>query len=1246
MKFQVIFTTILLFSAQIFSQEMVSITSKVDKNTIYHQLANKNQSENTPFHYGTYRPKGQIKGAKAVIKGAVFIEVAPEIAKELNVSQLTDNIMVVTNIGYEKKKPMVEYTFNPFRKNPLTDNIEMVTEYTLQFELTTQSLKKSATHIYSNNSKLSTGFWYKVKVDTTGIFKLTYSQIKQFGLTEPQNVRVFSHGGKQLPYMNNVENYDDLVEIPISMHQGNDNVFNEGDYILFYTQGPTTWNYDEILGMFIQHRHNYSNFTYLFLTSDLGAGERLTTVDENGLVSNSSTTSFDSYRFHELEKFNLIRSGRTWYGEMFRSGSSSSFSFDFPNINSGEKVKVYTNVAGRRESSAPYCHFKISENNILAHTIDITGNQGEYLYANEYSGYFEITEPSQNINLTFNFTGGNSSSEGYLNYISLNARENLNFTGSPILFRDAKNTGANNITQFKIQNNGFDIEIWDVSDPVSYKKMAVTNANGFTQFITKTDSLKEFVAFTHDQIFIPIVEGTDVGQVENQNLHGIGAQDMVIVTNPKFLSHAEELAQWHRDQDHFRVYVTIPDKIYNEFSSGCPDVAAIRNFMRMLYEKATVEGDLPKYLLLFGDGSYDNMTQSSANSNLIPTYQSINSLVETASYVSDDFFGLLDFSEGEYLGKMDLGIGRFPVQTEEEAQLMLDKIYHFTAPETSGDWVSKICFIGDDGDSGTHITQPESIANYINNSHPEYNVNKIYLDAYHQISTPSGQRFPDVTNVINEQVTQGALIIDYVGHGNPRILTHEEVLSSSDVRSWTNWNKLSVFVTASCEVGRFDDYERTSLGEWMVLNPNGGGVAAFTTTRVVYSGGNHDLNTNFFEAVFNTDYRLGDVIRVAKANTSGDTNKRNFSLLGDPALKLPVPKNKILKNPLLNDQDSSVLDTLNALEKTTISGYIHDENGNYLTENGVVYITVYDKKDTLNTYGQDNSSIKFTLQDKILFRGKVSVTNGYFQSEFIIPKDINFKYGRGKISLFAMLDSNDAIGYAQDIIIGGNAKSTSVDEIGPEIHLFMNDTTFMNGGTTDQNPILLARLIDEYGINTTGNGFGHNMVVVLDNDQDNVLLLNNYYEGGIDQYNQGTVVYPMKNLIEGIHTLYFKTWDIYNNSSEASLEFYVKNNQEAIIENLYNYPNPFNDETYFVFNHNMASQELTITIDIYDLMGQQVSQLKQTITPDGYQVAPILWQGTNFGGAKIPNGIYIYKVQVSNKEGVQSTKSSKLMIFR
>jgi len=327
MKFQVIFTTILLFSAQIFSQEMVSITSKVDKNTIYHQLANKNQSENTPFHYGTYRPKGQIKGAKAVIKGAVFIEVAPEIAKELNVSQLTDNIMVVTNIGYEKKKPMVEYTFNPFRKNPLTDNIEMVTEYTLQFELTTQSLKKSATHIYSNNSKLSTGFWYKVKVDTTGIFKLTYSQIKQFGLTEPQNVRVFSHGGKQLPYMNNVENYDDLVEIPISMHQGNDNVFNEGDYILFYTQGPTTWNYDEILGMFIQHRHNYSNFTYLFLTSDLGAGERLTTVDENGLVSNSSTTSFDSYRFHELEKFNLIRSGRTWYGEMFRSGSSSSFSF-------------------------------------------------------------------------------------------------------------------------------------------------------------------------------------------------------------------------------------------------------------------------------------------------------------------------------------------------------------------------------------------------------------------------------------------------------------------------------------------------------------------------------------------------------------------------------------------------------------------------------------------------------------------------------------------------------------------------------------------------------------------------------------------------------------------------------------------------------------------------------------------------------------------------------------------------------
>ncbi|MBI9066481.1 MAG: type IX secretion system sortase PorU [Salinivirgaceae bacterium] len=1179
-----------------------------------------------------------------------------------DLSSLSTDIKLNFNASTERKKQYANYWFKPFRINPVTNEYEIVSKYTIAISKTPKAvtpLKAS----YSSNSLLASGNWYKIKINNSGVYKLSYQKIKDIGIGNPENIRIYSYGGKQLPYSNSLDNYDDLNEIPIKMDLGNDGSFNSDDYILFYAEGPLVWEYDKANNMFMNKYHYYSNDIYLFVTSDLGKGLRIAGVDNNNLTPTYSTTSFDSYLCHEIDKYNLIKTGRTWYGEKFRPGENIELNFNFPNLLTEEKIKIRSNVAGHREAGSPLSYFSFIKDNSSIGSINITGVYGNHTYAYEYSKTFEINSSSTNINLNISFKLGNSSTEGYLNYVCLNAREKLALKNGQLLFRDKNSVSENSIAQFTLENSSNPITVWDITNPVYPIEISTTSNSEGVKFKSQSDTLKEFVAFNGSSYLTPTISGSDLGKVENQNLHGIGLYDMIIVTHPKFLTYANELAQIHRDKDGLSVYVATPSVIYNEFSSGTPDISAIRNFMRMLYSRSSNEDDMLKYLLLFGDGSYDNKTASGSNSNYIPTYQSEESLISTTSYVSDDFYGLLDFNEGGATGSLDIGIGRFPVQTAEQAQLMIDKINIYMSPESMGDWKTRICFIGDDADSGRHMLDADEIARDVNTNHPEYNVNKIYLDAYQQISTPAGQRAPDVTTAINEQIEQGAFIIDYVGHGNPRILAHEEILSTNDVKNWNNKNTLPIFVTASCEVGRFDDYEITSFGEWLLLSENGGGIAALTTTRVVYSGQNHDLNTNFFNTVFDPNLRLGDIIRIAKVKTSG-TNKRNFSLLGDPALKLAIPANTINISQINNNYNISqnesesqeidlsplkikfVIDTLNALEKANIKGYITDSDDNIVGENGELYISVFDKAKTLSTYGLDNGVINFELQNSILYKGKASITQGFFDFDFIIPKDINYSFGNGKISLYAAIESYEAIGQTSDIIIGGNNENAGIDYYGPDIELFLNDTLFTNGGTANENPILIAHIKDENGINTTGNGFGHNITLLLDNNQDNIFNLNSFYTGDLNKYNQGKINYPLSNITTGDHTLTLKVWDIYNNSSTAEISFTVHDKNEISINNLRNNPNPVGEQTSFIFEHNQANQTFKVKISVFDIMGNEVTTIEQDFYQAGFQSEPIYWNGTSNNGAKLANGVYIYTAVMELENGQKTTKSSKLMIFR
>ncbi len=1179
---------------------------------------------------------------------------------------------ILTNFATERKKNYINYYIAPIRFNTVTQKFEQLVSYRIEITGESNNQKKAETKIYKSKSALSSGDWFKIKVSTSGVYKLTYGELLEIGITKPEHVRVYGYGGNQLPFMNDDFNHDDMGENAIVMNKGTDGLFNSGDYILFYSHGNYTWSYNETSDMFVHSIHNYSDYIYLFLSDSFGAGLRVEQAASSD-SPNYTTNETDAYACYHVENYNFIESGRFWFSDIIRSGSFKEYDFSFENRVTNEPVKLHTYTAGRKDKNTPSLTLQIKENNTVLATTTTTGSYDQYRYAYDDDTYVNFTPSANSFTLKYNVTGGNTSSESLLGFICLNTRESLSFSNEQYSFRD-KNSIGKEQTQFKINNNGNSITVWDITDPILPKAISINNGGNQTTFTTNTETLKEFIAFNESSYLTPTIAGDDLGAISNQNLHGVGQYDMVIVTHSDFINQANQIAEIRREEG-LSIYITTPELIYNEFSSGTPDASAIRNFIRMMYDRSSTEDGLIKYLLLFGDGSYDNKTNNEANTNLIPTYQSENAVSETASFVTDDFYGLLDIDEGRHIGDLDIGIGRMPVKNTTEAQVIVDKIEHYESEKSKGSWRTNICFIADDEDGGLHMEQADNIAeDIIGQNNPEYNIDKIYLDAYNQESTPSGARYPDVTEVINNSVKKGALIIDYVGHGNPRLLTKEEVLSVSDVQKWKNYDKLAVFVTASCEVGRFDDYKRTSLGEWIVLNSDGGGVATLTTTRVVYASSNDILNQNFFKNALNPNLRLGDVIRIAKNNTGSSTsvNKRNFTLLGDPSLKLAIPENTAfvthindsLVDPIqksvsdMNIGESGIktviaasiqtTDTVTALSTVKIQGYLVDKNDDLLDMNGVLYSTIYDKPRTTTTNGNDESSpLTFNLQNSVLYKGVASVNNGFFDFEFMMPKDIDYQFGAGKISLYGVLeDTIEAIGYSNEIIIGGISEIAEIDNDGPEIELFLNDTTFVNGGIANEEPILLAKLVDESGINTSGIGIGHDITAIIDSNRDNMIILNDFYQGVLNRYNCGEVRYPLDNLSPGAHTITLKAWDIYNNSSEAEIGFTVHENGDITINNMYNTPNPFYDETYFKFEHNQSSDDLTVTIRIYDTMGKLVNMIKQSDSNGSFNITPIHWDGTGNNGHKLEQGVYIYNTEILTVDGKKSSKSSKLMIFR
>lgn len=1119
---------------------------------------------------------------------------------------------------------------------------------------------------FANQSVLRSGTWYKIKVEESNVYKISYEDLINLGFDSPENIRIYGNGGQQLSYSNNAPFLDDLQEIALYQNTGSDSQFASGDYYLFYGEGPVSWSYDEGKEMYIHHIHEYAETNYYYITSSFGPGKRIEQKDNSGLSTQVVVDNYDFRAYHETEKRNLIQSGRRWFGESYGS-NPIDISFDLnANVPSAD-INIYTASAVRSSSNKTVV--------VKANSSQIGTMNFSYVLTSDYEAkYADIEELKTTFNsnsssLTINHELLNSGfgDNAYLDFIVINSRSNLSINSQAFFFRDRVSLSPSTAALFKLSNANSNIAIWNITDHNNVHSVKGALSGSSLEFKDSVSFVNEYVAVNVSHDFgRPVFSDethNDVGWLENnQNLHALNSIEYLIVTHPVFIEQAEELANLHREQEDMRVAVVTTNEVYNEFSSGKPDASAIRNLARMLYERGTSDNPF-KYLLLFGDGSYDNRGRDVNNPNYIPTFQSENSVSPTISYSTDDLFGMLEPGEWSVGGTIDIGVGRLTVKSTEgqlEAQGVVNKIKLYYDPTVMKDWRNKLIFLGDDGESGwdnkVFMVDSDSLTKIVERCEPSMNFTKIYLDAYEQISSSTGAAYPDVEVALDEAFKKGALVFNYMGHGGEGGITQEKVLQKADIEAMTNAPYFPLFMTATCQLSRFDNVtmeesgayvNKTSAGEAALLNPDGGAIALLTTTRLVYQSSNYRLSQHVYNYMFSRDengrrLKLGDIIRIAKNKTTDTSNKFKFSLLGDPALTLAHGEYKVITDSINGNFVENNTDTVSALGNMVISGYIAEEDSTLVSDfNGVVQVTVYDKEYYATTRGNDDiPTFDFTMQDKLLFRGKATVTDGCFKVEFKIPKDISYSLGKGKISYYAQNGILDAKGYHNEFYIGGTAENIEPDTDGPKIDLFMNDSTFEDGGLTNANPILLAHIFDESGINTTGNGIGHDIVGVLDSDYTSNIMLNDYFEGELDDFRRGKIYYPINDLEEGFHEIDVKVWDTYNNSSEEILSFYVKESDDGVvIDKVLNYPNPMRESTSFQYSHNMPGEH-EVQLEIYDLSGRVIYIYRQTNFEYGYVSQPIVWEPNSVQGGNILPGVYPYRLTVKVKPDIGPEKYS------
>ena len=1095
---------------------------------------------------------------------------------------------------------------------------------------------------YASESVLNSGKWVKIQVAEDGIYKLTAADLKKMGFSNLDKVAVYGYGGWPLDEDFSTTYIDDVPEVA---------VWRSADYLLFYGKGPRKWEYSSSDKSFIHTNNPYSNYGYYFVSEKETTGR---TMEKAASAAGATlqVTTFDDYVLHEEELVSVNSSGRELYGESFTSTLSRDFTISVPGITNDEG-KATLSFISRGNGTIT---MNVDGNALISGSVSVPSD--EYEVARELyreRAWMADKGETVKVNIGYSTTGHKNV---HLNYFRLQMKRQLKVYDNYTFFRSLSARG--NASRFVIQGADASMLVFDVTDGVNPQQMETSlNGTELSFSIPASASLREFVVVKPSQIKAPVT----VGEVANQNLHALPQQDMIIIAQPNFTTQAERLAEAHRTKDNLTVRVVTPESIYNEFSSGTPDATAYRRFMKMFYDRKTSEADAPKYLLLFGDGSFDNRKLTSAwksvdMSNMLLTYQTENSL-SSQSYVIDDYFGFLDDADNKKSlqnKKLCLGIGRFPIRTVEQATQMVDKVISYMENKNTGSWKNNLCFMADDGSNTDgfmteHMEFADQLAGYVESEHPEFLVNKLYYDAYKKDMTAG--TYPDVRSGLQKLLKDGLLLFNYTGHGGTTALSDEKVLTQTDINQFT-YTHLPVWVTATCDFTRFDDLN-TSAGEDVFLNKSSGGIALFTTVRVAYSRPNFPINDNVIRNLFerNNGRRrtLGEVMQATK-NTLSSVYKLGFCLIGDPAVKMAYPEFG-MKVTTVNGQsvDGNSI-SFKALEKITVEGEVLDASGQLVTDfTGIVNPTVKDSKVTVtclkNSNKDDSPAFTFTDYPNTIFIGNDSVRNGKFSFTFTVPKDISYSNLQGKMNLYAVdtESGNEAQGNFDNFIVGGTSDTAETDTIGPEIRaLYLNDTTFVDGGQVNTTPYFVAELWDKSGVNITGSSVGHDMMLVIDESTVLSYNLNSYYELLLGEDGTGIVKFPIPALEPGKHTAEFWVWDILNNSTVRTFTFEVVEGLKPFLFDVIATPGIAREQVTFHLMHNRPESWMRVGIMVYDLAGRQLWKHEESGTSGLFENYTVSWDLTS-GGARMRPGVYIYRAAISTDNSKDATKARKFIIL-
>lgn len=1199
------------------------------------------------------------------VENVVFEDVPSTNLGELSKKLIPEKLTVKIENSYAREELKVLLSFSPIiNSNGVFKRVKSLNYFFAPKKDGQRNRMLSVSAV--SNSVLSSGVWKKFYIQKSGVYKISKQFLKDLGFNtnvDPRNIKLYGNGGRMVPLLNSIDYPNDLEENAVEFVGEEDGVFNDSDYILFYGEGFDRWSSENQT-----HLNLYAEKTYYYITSSSGNGKRIQQLAEPNLAPDNVYSVFDDYQFHEVDKVNIVKLGRKWFGEEFRIQNEQTFQFNFPNLSSGTPVKVYVSGAA---SAVVNTSFAVKGNGQDLGVISFNAiNADGPVYANGNQNSFSFNPSSGNINVAVKFNnGGVPSANAYLDYIKVEAKSNLRGYGKQFVFKVNEVATNVGVCEYQISNASSVSKVWDVTDIYNIREK---NNNGQSQFsvLAEMGEVREYVVLDNTDFYTPLRDNNS--SVTNQNLKGEIFKDSqgnfkdidYLIVTPQFLSsQAERLANLHRTKNQLNVKVVTLDKIYNEFSSGKQDIGAIRNFVKYVYQNASDPSKRVKYLCLFGDASFDFKDRIRDNTNIVPIFHSLDSFSVVSSFISDDFFGMMDDNEGAmiYYQGVDVAVGRILASTLSQAEEMVTKVIDYYDEKSLGKWRNNLVFLSDDVDKVSDASLEsvlDDLANTITTNKPFLNIKKIHTDAYVQETSSGGQRYPKAKEEFISSFAQGALVFDYLGHGGEDGLAQERLFETVDAKKLSNRYKYPLFITVTCEFTRFDNPMRETAGEFTYWNPNGGAVSMVTTTRQIGQSTGESFNQRFAQYLFsygsNNYVSIAEAVRITKNAMMNSGNNVVF-YIGDPALQLAIPRPKIKLTKINDIPVASVIEPLKALSLVKLSGEITDEFDNLLSNyKGELSVNIFDKDINRTTLGNDYITIggvlykmPFKVQGETIFRGNASVNSGLFEFSFVVPKDIKIAEGNGKISFYSKNSTviEDHTGFDTSVKIGGVNTSAATDNTPPRVRLYMNDESFVSGGITNESPLFLAFLEDENGINTA-SGIGHDIIAYLDGDETKPYVLNDFYETELDDYTKGKLKFPFQNLSPGLHTVTFKAWDVYNNLIVSELQFLVLSDEKITLTNVLNYPNPFVNYTEFWFTHNKPFEPLEVQVQVMTITGKIVWSKKEMVTTEGFTSRNITWDGRDDFGDKIGKGVYVYRLTVkSTLTNKKVEKFEKLVIL-